>query len=138
VPIPRALGDSLDSTLVRLLDLLRRCRLTDAVRQAGPDRHEADIVSRLASSSRPVVAPDPRRLRPEGLDRLGLVKLVALDRWTEPCLDKAMHLSRARMALEGRLREEQLSIEPDLEPAPAAGQQRRPGDPWRPRIRPCC
>ena len=81
-----------------------------------------------------MVAPDPRRLRPEGLGYLGLVKLVALDRWTEPCLDKAMHLSRARMALEGRLREEQLSIEPDLEPAPTAGQQRRPGDPWRPPV----
>lgn len=45
-----------------------------------------------------------------------------------------MHFAWPRMSFEGRLREEQLAIERDLETAAAAGQQHRPGDPRRPRV----
>jgi hypothetical protein len=72
------------------------------------------------------------------LDRvgyLGLVKLVANDGRTESRRDEAVHLAGSRMALEGRLREQQLAVEHDLESAAAAGQERRPGDPRRPRVK---
>ena len=65
---------------------------------------------------------------------LGLVKLFAFDGRTEYCRDEAMHLAAARMSFEGRLREEQLAIERHLEPAAAARQQHRPGDPRRPPV----
>jgi hypothetical protein len=64
----------------------------------------------------------------------GLVKLVAFDRWTESGRNKVEHFARAGMSVEGRLREEQLAIERHFEPAAAARQQRRAGDPWRPRV----
>ena len=75
-----------------------------------------------------------RELAYERVGCRGLVKLVAFDRWTESCRNKVEHFARAGMSLEGRLREEQLAIEGHFEPAAAARQQRRAGDPRRPRL----
>ena len=65
---------------------------------------------------------------------LGLVRLIADERRTESCRNEAMHLACAWVSFEGCLREEQLAIERHLEPAAAARQQHRPGDPRRPRV----
>ena len=65
---------------------------------------------------------------------LGLVKLIADERRTESCRNEAIHLVWAGVSFEGCLREEQLAIERHLEPAVAARQQHRPGDPRRPRV----
>jgi hypothetical protein len=63
---------------------------------------------------------------------LGLVKLVADDWGTESRRNEAMHFAGPWVSFEGRLREQQLAIERDLETAAAAGQQQRTGDSWRP------
>src|ERR1019366_453971 len=75
-----------------------------------------------------------RELAYERVGCRGLVKLVAFDRWTESGRNKVEHFARAGMSVEGRLREEQLAIERHFEPAAAARQQRRAGDPCRPRV----
>ena len=62
------------------------------------------------------------------------MKLIADERRAEPCRNEAMHLAWARVSFEGCLREEQLAIERHLEPAAAARQQHRPGDPRRPPV----
>ena len=76
----------------------------------------------------------PRTTANERVGCLGLVELVADDGRTESCRNKAMHLAWPRVSFEGRLREEQLAIEPDLETAACAGQQHCPGDLRRPRV----
>jgi hypothetical protein len=74
------------------------------------------------------------RLHLDRVGYLGLVKLVANDGRTESRRHEAVHFAGSRMALEGRLREQQLAIEHHLESAATAGQQHHPRDPRRPRV----